>query len=76
MRARRKPLNGMSHSLTLQALTPALENRFQTFSTGSIHAAVSRWGGSLLAFATPSQGGEGTELHRCMAYLGAIQLKG
>ena len=42
MRERRKPLNGISHSLTLQALTPALENQFPTFSTDCILAIVSR----------------------------------
>ncbi|MBF8269910.1 MAG: hypothetical protein HW386_1619, partial [Gammaproteobacteria bacterium] len=42
MREQRKPSNDINYSLTLQALTPAMENQFPTFSTDCILAIVSR----------------------------------
>ena len=42
MREWRKSLNGKNYSLALQALTPALENLFPTFSADCILAVVSR----------------------------------
>ena len=59
MRERRKSLNGKSYRLALQALTPALENLFPTFSTDCFPAVVSRWEREFTCFCDSIFQGEG-----------------